>query len=377
MSKSEYFPQKVFIEKGSFDFPLTKRILKNVGPVPSEVIDDPQELLEDIEASKDAIGAGKKYLLITRQKGEFVKPCPCTPGYLGCNYFIINIDLNCPLDCSYCILQHYLTNPLITAHVNLEDLWRQLDIFLHSQRQRKIRIGTGELGDSLALDHLTENSMDLVSYFREKTNVVFELKTKTVNIKNILKIEPAPNVVVAWSLNSLRIAKEEEKGAPPIEERIDAARRVLERGFHVAFHFDPIIRHPDWEEGYKEVIKKLLATIDSVRIAWISLGSLRFPASLKAIIEERFPRTKIIYDEFIKGKDGKLRYFKPLRLELYKKIIGFIKEWGGEKIPLYFCMESEDIWRQALGWVPKGKEDLEAYLSSPPGLTNDVINSFC
>jgi spore photoproduct lyase len=367
MSKSEYFPQKVYVEKRSFDFPLTKKILKNVGPVPREVIDNPQEVLDDIKASKDVIGEGKKYLLVACQKGEFVKPCPCTPGYLGCNYFILNIDLNCPLDCTYCILQHYLTNPLIIVHVNLEDLWRQLDIFLHRKRQRTLRIGTGELGDSLALDHLTENSVDLVSYFRKKRNAIFELKTKTVNTKNILKIEPAPNVVISWSLNSLRIAHGEEKGAPSVEERIAAARRVSERGFRTGFHFDPIIRHPDWEEGYKEVIKKLLATVDPSKIAWMSLGSLRFPASLKTIIEERFPRTKIIYDEFIKGKDGKLRYFKPLRLELYKKIVGFIKEWGGEKIPLYFCMEGEDIWGEVMGWIPKGEENLEAYLSSPLG----------
>ena len=102
----------------------------------------------------------------------------------------------------------------------------------------------------------------------------------------------------------------------------------------------------------------------------MSLGSFRFPPSLKAIIEERFPETKIIYNEFIKGKDGKLRYFKPLRLELYKKIISFIKNWGGERIPLYFCMESEEIWREAIGWVPKGKKSLEAYLSSPLGQSN-------
>ena len=287
--------------------------------------------------------------------------------YLGCNYFIINLDLNCPLDCTYCILQHYLANPLITVHVNLEDLWKQLDIFLHSKRHSTLRIGTGELGDSLALDHLTENSVELVSYFRKKRNAIFELKTKTVNIKNILKIEPAPNVVIAWSLNSSRIAREEEKGAPSVEERIDAARKVTGRGFRTGFHFDPIIRHPDWEEGYEAVIKKLLATVNPAKIAWISLGSFRFPASLKAIIEERFPRTKIIYDEFIKGKDGKLRYFKPLRFRLYKKIVGFIREWGGKEIPLYFCMESEDIWREAMGWIPKGEESLEKCFSSPLG----------
>jgi len=367
MSKSEYFPEKVYVEKRSFDFPLTKRILKNIGQIPVEVINDPRELLENIKTSRDVIGEGKKYLLVTCQRGEFVKPCPCTPRYIGCNYFIINLDLNCPLDCTYCILQYYLTNPLITVHVNLEDLWRQLDVFLYSKRHRILRIGTGELGDSLALDHITENSISLISYFREKKDVIFELKTKTVNIKNILKMEPAQNIVIAWSLNSSRIAQEEEKGAPSVAERIDAARKVSDRGFLVGFHFDPIIRHSYWEEGYGEVIKRLLETIDPSRIAWMSLGSFRFPPLLKAVIEERYPKTKIIYDEFIKGKDGKLRYFKPLRLELYRKIISFIRNWGGEKIPLYFCMESEDIWAKTIGWVPRGKDNLEAYLSSPLG----------
>lgn len=367
MSKSEYFPQKVYIEKRSFDFPLTKRILKNISHIPAEIIDDIQDFLEDIQTSRGVIEQGKKALLLTCQRGEFVKPCPCTPDYIGCNYNIINLDLNCPLDCTYCFLQHYLTNPLVIVNVNLEALWKQLDIFLNRNRERILRIGTGELGDSLALDHITENSISLISYFREKRNVLFEMKTKTVNIESILKIEPARNVVIAWSLNSIKIAHEEEKGAPPVAERIDAARKVSEKGFLVGFHFDPIIRYHGWEKGYGEVIKKLLKTVNPARIAWISLGSLRFPPFLKAVIEERFPRTKIIYDEFIKGKDGKLRYFKPLRLELYKKIIGFIKNCGGGQIPLYFCMESEEIWQKAMGWVPRGKEDLEAFLSSPLG----------
>ncbi len=58
-------------------------------------------------------------------------------------------------------------------------------------------------------------------------------------------------------------------------------------------------------------------------------------------------------------------YFKPLRLELYQGIISFIKRWGGEKVLLYFWMENEEIWRQAMGWVPRKKKTLETYLSLP------------
>ena len=359
----QYFPQKVYIVEESFAFPLTKTILKKLSDIPQEVIGHPLEALRKIKSLRDAIGEGKKYLLLTPKKGRFVRPCPCTPHYIGCNYFIINSDLNCPLDCSYCILQQYLTNPLVTVHVNLQDLWKELDIFLARKKLKALRIGTGELSDSLALDHITENSRDFISYFREKKNVFFELKTKTINIDNILDLEPAENIVVSWSLNSAKIAQEEEKGAPLIGERIDAAKKVSEKGFRVGFHFDPLIRHPGWKNGYSRVVEKLLTNIPPSKIAWISLGSLRFPPLLKGIIKQRFPNTRIIYDEFILGKDGKLRYFRPHRLDLYQQMIRFIRNWGGEKIPLYFCMESEGIWEETLKCKPRGKRDVERSLS--------------
>jgi spore photoproduct lyase len=363
MPESSYFPQKIYLEEESLDYPLTQKILDKLDRVPREIIRNPQKIIQKLHDSKDWIGEGKKYLLIAKQKGNFVKPCPCTPRYLGCNYFIINLVFNCPLDCTYCILQDYLSHPLITAFVNLEDLWRELDIFLQKREGKHLRIGTGELGDSLVLDHLTENSKDLISYFRGKGKAFLELKTKTVEINNILKLKPVDNVVISWSLNTFKIAREEEKGAPGVEERIKAARQVSEKGFKLGFHFDPLIRYSGWEEEYAEVIGRLLKMVDPQKISWISLGSLRFPPSLKPLLKQRFPRIKIIYDEFIKGKDGKLRYFKPLRLELYQKIVSFIRGYGGEKIPLYFCMESEEIWRKVMDWVPRGKEDVESFLS--------------
>ncbi len=363
MPEASYFPQKIYLEEESLDYPLTQKILGKLGRVPREIIRNSHEIIRKLHDSKDWIGEGKKYLLLAKQKGNFVKPCPCTPRYLGCNYFIINLVFNCPLDCTYCILQDYLSHPLITAFVNLEDLWKELDIFLQEREGEYLRIGTGELGDSLVLDHLTENSKDLISYFRGKGKAFLELKTKTVEIDNILKLKPADNVVISWSLNTFRVAREEERGAPGVEERIKAAAQVSKKGFRLGFHFDPLIRYSGWEEEYAEVIEWLLKMVDPHKISWISLGSLRFPPSLKLLLKQRFPHIKIIYDEFIRGKDGKLRYFKPLRLELYKKIVSFIKGYGGRRIPLYFCMESKEVWRKVMDWVPKGKEDVEKFLS--------------
>lgn len=371
MNDSLYFPDKIFVTEDSKEHSITRSILENSPHIPVEFIPDSRELIADVRIARDPVGVGKKLLLVTHQKGQYVKPCPCTPKYIGCNYFIINTELNCPLDCSYCILQLYLDNPLITVHTNDVKLFRQLDDFLHKNRTRSLRIGTGELGDSLALDHLTNRSAELISYFAAWPNALFELKTKTVNIKNILAHKPPQNVVVAWSLNSHQIALEEEIGAPSVHDRIQAARIVSQAGYRVGFHFDPIIHHEGWKDGYAEIIDDLMAGIEMNKIAWISLGSLRFPPALKPVIQKRFARTKIIYEEFITGRDGKLRYPKSLRVRLFKHVFDDIKKAGGGKIPVYFCMESGDIWKDVQKKTPRSKQEVEKLLTSPLG-----VNSF-
>jgi spore photoproduct lyase len=208
----------------------------------------------------------------------------------------------------------------------------------------------------------------MFDYFRNKSNVLFELKTKTTNIANVLETPPSENFVIAWSLNSEWAARNEEKGAPSISERLEAAHSAVQTGYKVAFHFDPIIRHPGWEEDYAHVVEMMWAKIVPQKIAWISLGSLRFPPPLKQTILRRFPQSRILYEELISGTDGKFRYFKPLRIQLYESVVKNIRKFGTD-IPLYFCMESGEIWKKILKKEPKGKEDVESYLSLPFGLS--------
>jgi spore photoproduct lyase len=363
--------ERLCVDASCLDYPLTRKIRERLsGRLEAEVVSDPDSFLKGFrEGGPDPIKDGKRVLWLTRQKGDFIKSCPCTPHYLGCNYFIINLDLNCPLDCSYCILQLYLSNPLLTVFVNTEDLWRELDAFLMRNRAgHPVRIGTGELGDSLVLDSLTGRSRELIEYFRGHPDTMFEFKTKTTNIHNLLEVDPPSNIVIAWSLNAPVVARSDEKGAPPVSERIAAAHRMAERGYRVAFHFDPLIRHPEWRAGYAGVVDELSSRIPPEGIAWISLGALRFPLALKDIIAARHAHSRILYEEFIRGLDGKLRYFKPHRLEMFRFMAERITTDLGREVPLYLCMESAEVWRKALKKEPEGEEEIGHYLSSPSGL---------
>ncbi|MBF0467894.1 MAG: DNA photolyase, partial [Desulfamplus sp.] len=92
-------------------------------------------------------------------------------------------------------------------------------------------------------------------------------------------------------------------------------------------------------------------------IVWISLGTFRFMPQLKQIIEKRFPHSKIPYGEFITGLDNKMRYFKPLRIDLYQKIVSCIREYAPEVL-IYFCMEDRDVWEKSLGFFPENEGEL-------------------
>lgn len=368
-----WVPERIYVELESRDYPLTREILQGLKDVPVEFIPDLEALYDRFSLFSDPLKEGKKNLLICRQKGGFIKPCPCTPVYLGCGYTVINLDLNCPLDCSYCILQHYLKNPLVTVHVNTEDLWQELDTFLQRNKDRPLRIGTGELGDSLALDHITGRSRDLIEFFRDYPHALFELKTKTTNISALLEIQPPENVIIAWSLNAPTLAGSEEKSAPSYQERLAAAQKVVRQGYRVAFHFDPIIYFPGWEKEYSEVAEELVKMIPADKIAWISLGSLRFPASLKEIIARRYPDSNILYEEFIRGLDGKVRYFKPVRKRLYAHLVKALSGGGKRELPLYLCMESKEIWRDVLKKEPEDEDAVERYLSSSSGCSQVPI----
>ncbi len=352
--RDDYLIKKVWIDPRVKDHPLVNKILGRVK--------EAQVAFTSLKGSSGkglSFEEGKETLYLTEFPGNFIKSCPGTgKGYLCCGYTIINQPINCPQDCTYCILQEYLGNSPLIFYVNFDRLINQLDNFLKRYQGRILRIGNGELSDSLALDYVSDFSSFLISYFRRKKNVILEFKTKTDQVQRILTLTPAKNIVVSWSLNPQHIIEKEENFTASLEKRLTSAYLVQERGFRLGFHFDPLIFYPGWETDYDRLIESLFSLIDPSRIFWISLGALRFPPHLKEIIQNRFPQTKIIYEEMIEGLDGKLRYIKPLRIKIFRRVYEAIKD-RAPRVFCYFCMESPDVWERVMGFFPRSSSHFQ------------------
>jgi spore photoproduct lyase len=352
----------IFVAEDCRDFPVVKRIIDHAGSIPVTILGEGETpTIEGMNFPKN-LAAGKKVLFLCRNKGRFLKPCPATREYRCCDYQVLNIGMNCPMDCTYCILQAYMNNPWISFYVNVEDLITELETFQKENPGQFLRIGTGEFTDSMALDRLTGLSAHLIDFIRQSPSMVLELKTKSTAVDHLKHLPHNGRTIIAWSLNSSRINRREELHTASLNMRLQAAARCAEWGYRLAFHFDPIILHPDWQEEYRGTIQRLYETVPADRVAWISMGALRFLPALKNIAHQRFPGTSIFYEEFITGLDNKCRYFRSRRVELYRELLQELQKHAHSETCIYLCMESDEIWREVFGYSPESKGGLRQML---------------
>ncbi len=349
--------EKIYVDEKAQKDSVTQKVLSALSNIPAEIIQDKKSIIKKALSASNPLENGKRRLLITHFYGRMLKPCPGTSHHICCGYYVINTMTNCPMDCSYCVLQEYLDNPFLTLYSNWDDLFQEIKVFLAQKVFPLIRIGTGELSDSLALEPVFPISQVLIPFFAERGDSILELKTKSSNVGSILDLNHRERTVISWSLNPHRVIDEEEKGTASLKDRLNSAKRCQEKGYPLGFHFDPILYDEDWEQGYQETIHQLFKEIDPKRTIWVSLGGFRYPPKLKPIVEERFPETRIFLGELFPGRDSKFRYLREIRVEIYRKTVDWLKEID-PGLFVYLCMESKEVWERVFGWAPVNSRHL-------------------
>ena len=347
----------VYINNAVKDHQRVSRILSRIRNTPQIVyVDDVNSLFSSQEIVHNPADRSRR-LLLTDIRGEILRKCPCTHGHIPCNYYIINIYVGCPLGCSYCILQSYLSQPMNIIVVDIENVFAELDRTFRENPNHFYRIGTCESGDSLMYDALTGYSTECADFIRRYDNAMLEFKTKTTYIEPIFSVEPTPNMVYGFSLNPDIVIENEELYTARLDERINALVRLSEAGYTIALHFDPIVAVPDFEQHYGECIKRIMKNIRRDKVAWVGMGTFRYPPELKTMMDYNYPKSKLTSGEFIACEDKKFRYLLPSRVRYYR----FVRETVSQylpQVPIFMCMESGEAWQRVMGGLPKKDGEL-------------------
>jgi spore photoproduct lyase len=247
------------------------------------------------------------------------------------------------LSCSYCILRAYLNAPHIKVHDDLPYILAQIEGVIEAEKNHILRFGTGELGDSLALERELGLHRPLIQFFGRKKRAILELKSKWASIRPVQDVLN-PYTVVSFSLAPQHIITQEERRTSPLHKRLNVLRQVQDLGGFVGFHFDPIIIYPGFEKDYCALIENISSVLDLKRVIWVSMGLLRFMPKLYTLFLLE-GRRNLLHGEFIRGEDGKYRYIKAERIRVYKMLYDLLKSKEADLF-IYLCMERPDIWRE-------------------------------
>ncbi|MCB9072369.1 MAG: hypothetical protein H6623_02015 [Bdellovibrionaceae bacterium] len=353
--------ERIFIEETSLPSPVAQRILELVPNDKITVCQGKPDIPTSSEFTGEEYTRSKKLLFITKHPGTFFKRCPgAKKGLACCNYYVLNLGLQCDMDCSYCYLQSFINTPYTIVYSNLDEALNELQEMYDSAPNSPVRVGTGEVIDSLSLDPLSLYSRTLIEFFRGKPSWRLEFKTKSAYVEQFLDCSHDGNVIVSWSINPQHIVETEEHKTANLDERLRAARRALDKGFAIAFHIDPVIWHEEWQKNYSELIEKITTQFVPHEMPYISLGSLRFKSEQREMMRERFGMNSYVTRaEMFPGAAGKMRYDQTLREEMFAYIIGKFKE-KSPQWKVFLCMETPETWINATGDLPMKKDDMRS-----------------
>ncbi|MNW29610.1 Spore photoproduct lyase [compost metagenome] len=253
--------------------------------------------------------------------------------------YAIPISTGCMGHCHYCYLQTTLgAKPYIRVYVNTDDILSAAKAYIEERAPEITRFEAACTSDPVGLEHITGTLGDLIRFMADEEFGRLRFVTKYHHVDPLLDIKHNGHTRIRFSINSDYVIKQFEPATSRFEERIEAAGKIARAGYPLGFIIAPIIWYDGWEEGYGELLRKLGDSLPqhATKDLTFELIQHRFTKTSKAVIEKRYPKTKLEMDiEKRKkkwGRWGQNKYVYPD--EQQNALREFITERIFEHFPL-------------------------------------------
>ena len=252
----------------------------------------------------------------------------------------------CPYDCKYCYLAGtpgVKFSPTVKIFLNIEQILSQIDKTA-GQIIKPTAFYIGKLQDSLALDSLTGYSKMMVSFFARQQHARMIMLTKSSYVDNLLSLNHNKHTILSWSLNPQEISHMFEANVPTVSDRISAMQQCNKVGYPIRAVVMPIIPVRNWQKIYCRFFELLLKT---VRLNRITLGQICSYSTAMQLTERKLGSQNTISNQLERAKspDGRMRFPKKLRLEVYKYLVNYIKQQKPD-LQVGLCLEEEDVFKE-------------------------------
>lgn len=328
---------KVYVEEHLLNTPRVDSILTKIkkGPIAIKAFDDIWGRSKKPYLHKrDSLN-----LFLAQKKGQLLKLAPDAYGQAGEPHYYFIHAYNCIYECQYCYLQGYFNTPDIVLFVNHEEIIEEMQKTLDAHPEHRVWFHAGEFSDSLALTHLTGELELYHEFCKRNPRAVIELRTKSVNTKELLNLEPLDNFIISFSLSPAQMGKSIDLKTPSTGARLKTMDELNKRGFTLAAHFDPIIYQDQFKTQYEELLTSMKDLALTEKLSYLSLGVVRFTKDVYREVERNYPDSAIHSTPMVKSFDNKVRYHHPMRMWMMNTVKELALTYGVQEKAIYLCME--------------------------------------
>ena len=344
----EWKPTEIIVNEKVKDDPTTLSILRKcVGVVVKFVKDGTAKAITCASEVLGKAGSGMLNKILAGKRVMYIAPATdvvdvftMPDDRLVCPHFerLKFASNGCFYMCDWCYLKltYRAASPFITVKVQYDRIKEKIGKRMAAV-ETPIMFNSGELADSLSLEHLTGAAQEFIPLFGTLKNGYLFMLTKSTNVDSILDLEHNGHTVIAWSMNNAEVSRRFEIGAPCFEDRLEAAYKVQRAGYPLRLRLDPILPFDGWKEAYAKTIKVMLRTVQPERI---TLGTLRFEGAfynmrnrllstgdaLKEYIDHMEPMFEPkVFAGSKRPKYGKYSFSVEKRIEIFTYIINKFK----------------------------------------------------
>lgn len=278
----------LYIEEQCRDLPLVQDILKKCADLPHIICERYGEVFNP-KAQNFRLQKKRPGLILAKKHQNFVLPAPPGYGFGNKNSYYFSHLLNCPYDCRYCFLQGMYRSAHYVLFVNYEDFGKEIAETIKKCGDAPSYFYAGYDSDSLALEQYSQFAAYFLPFFKNFPQAYLELRTKSAQIRSLLKQKALPNVIIALSFSPERVSDQLEHRVPALSKRIAAAKKLQQAGWPLALRFEPLIHHKDYQADYRQLFQRIFSTLDANRLHSVSTGFFRMPQTFFRNIAKLYP----------------------------------------------------------------------------------------
>lgn len=290
----------VYIERDVLEHKKSKEILNKIRNGQIILIDNYKDVFN--RPKQDFLMQKKSpKLILARKRDEFLyKGSELCEDFGYKNFYYTSNILNCIYDCEYCYLRGLYNSSNVVIFVNIEDFLSAID---EETKDKQIYVALSYDSDILAFEGLAGFCKDYIEYAKKNKNVLFEIRTKSSNFNFIAHLDIPDNVILAWTILPDEVIKFYENKTPSLDLRLKDIKIAQSKGLRVRLSIEPIIKVKDFENIYKDFIKKVFTELDKNLIRDINVGAFRMSKEHIKRIRKLNPYSKVFSYQFVNKKE--------------------------------------------------------------------------